>query len=220
MEAIEDGRIRCFNMQKGPADRDHDLNFWARELEDVVREIMEYPQAVFNGNQHYKFEMDLDETGKRLFGSEANDSVAFHIGHLTVHTCIMMVHTSTLCTTLHYYVFCRVGDRTVLLAIVEYIDGRFVQLKIPVKPIYATVRNLNSAVSGKACAWRVLGMMPSLKKSAPLDPTDTWWNDCRLRLHHACITHVVNMVNRFGSEDKHLLFAPQCADGQVYTSTY
>jgi hypothetical protein len=31
-----------------------------------------------------------------------------------------------------------------------------------VKPIYITVRNLNSVVSGKACAWMVLGMMPSL----------------------------------------------------------
>ena len=109
--------------------------------------------------------------------------------------------------------FCRVGDGTVPLAIVVYIDGSFVKHKIPVKPIYITVRNLNSTVSGKACAWRVLGMtrMPSLKKSATLDQTDTWRKDHRLRLHHACITHVVDMVNRFGSEDKHIL----CADGQV-----
>ncbi len=49
-------------MQEGPADADHDLNFWAHGLEDVVREIMEDP--LFNGNQHYKFEMDLDEAGK------------------------------------------------------------------------------------------------------------------------------------------------------------
>ena len=69
-KAVEDGRIRCFNMREGPADGDQDLNFWSRELEDVVREIMEDP--VFKGNQHYKFEMDLEEAGKRLFGGEAN----------------------------------------------------------------------------------------------------------------------------------------------------
>ena len=88
--------------------------------------------------------------------------------------------------------------------------------KIPVKPIYVTVRNLNSVVSGKACSWRVLGMMPSLRKSATLAQTDMWRKDRRLRLHHACIAHVVEMVNKFGSEDKYLL----CADGQVRTRMY
>ena len=81
----------------------------------------------------------------------------------------------------------------------------------PVKPIYVTVCNLDSVVSGKAAAWRVLGMimMPSLtrRKSATLAQSDEWRKDCRLRLHHACFAHVVDMV----SEDKHLL----CADGQV-----
>ena len=106
---------------------------------------------------------------------------------------------------------CRAGDGTVPLAIVVYIDGSFVKHKIPVKPIYVTLRNLNSVVSGKAAAWRVLGMMPSLRKSAPLDQTDTWRKDRRLRLHHACIGHVVEMINKFASEDKYIL----CADGQV-----
>ena len=106
---------------------------------------------------------------------------------------------------------CRVGKGTVPLAIVLYIDGSFVKHKIPVKPIYVTVHNLNSAVSGKAAAWRVLGMMPSLRKSATLAQSDTWRKERRLRLHHACIAHVVDMVNKFGSEDKHLL----CADGKV-----
>ena len=76
-----------------------------------------------------------------------------------------------------------------------------------------TVRNLNSVVSGKARAWRVLGMMPSVRKSATLAQSDTWRKERRLRLHHACIAHVVDMVNRFCGEDKHIL----CADGQVRT---
>ena len=94
-----------------------------------------------------------------------------------------------------------------------YIDGSFVKHKIPVRPIYITVRNLNSIVSGKARAWRVLGMMPSVRKSATLAQSDQWRKERRLRLHHACIAHVVDMVNRFCGEDKHIL----CADGQVHT---
>jgi hypothetical protein len=112
---------------------------------------------------------------------------------------------------------CRVGEGTVPLAIVVYIDGRsFVKHKIPVKPIYVTVCNLNSTVSGKACAWLVLGMMPSVRKSATLEQTETWRKDHGLRLHHACIAHVVEMINRFGSEDKYLL----CADGQGQQCMY
>ncbi len=60
------------------ADGDQDLNLWASELEDVVREIMEGP--VFKSNQNFKFEIDLDEAGKQLFWGEANAGVAFQIG--------------------------------------------------------------------------------------------------------------------------------------------
>jgi len=178
------------------------------------------------GNQNFHFELDLDEASKRLFRGEANAGVAFQIGQLRYIPVLywyIPVHTKTYCvvldcTYLYLYLFFRVGEGTVPLAIVLYIDGSFVKHKIPVKPIYVSVRNLNSTVSGKACAWRVLGMMmPSLKKSATLDQTDMWRTERRLRLHHSCIAHVVEIVvNKFGSEDKHLL----CADGQVHTSTY
>ena len=67
-------------MREGPADWDQDLNFWTRELDDLVREIMEDP--IFKGNQNFKFEMDMDEAGKRLFGGEANAGVSFQIGQL------------------------------------------------------------------------------------------------------------------------------------------
>jgi hypothetical protein len=111
---------------------------------------------------------------------------------------------------------CRAGDGTVSLAIVVYIDGSFVKHKIQVKPINVTLHNFNSVVSAKAAAWRVLGMVPSLRKSATLAQTDTWRKDHRLRLHHACIAHVVELVNKLASEDKHLL----CADGQVRMGMY
>ena len=101
-KAVDDGRIKCFDLREGPADGDQDLNLWIRELEDVVREIMEDP--IFKGNQNFHFEMDLDELGKRLYGGEANAAVSFQIGHLRyipVHdqyirvcTLYMLVHTS------------------------------------------------------------------------------------------------------------------------------
>ena len=77
-KAVEDGRIKCFNMREGAADGVQDLNFWTRMVDDVVREIMEDP--IFKGNQKYSFQMDLDEAGKRLYGGEANAGVAFQIG--------------------------------------------------------------------------------------------------------------------------------------------
>jgi hypothetical protein len=79
-KAVADGRIKCFNLREGPADGDQDLNLWTRELEDVIREIMEDP--VFKGNQNFSFEMDVYVAGKRLFGGEANEGVSFQIGQL------------------------------------------------------------------------------------------------------------------------------------------
>ena len=91
------------------------------------------------------------------------------------------------------------------LAIVIYVDGSFIKNKIAVKPIYITVRNLNSAVSGKSLAWRVLGMLPALKKKPTVGqstawrtlPSDSRLPQRRLRMHHACMQHVVDSVNRF-----------------------
>ncbi len=79
-QAVQDGRIECFNLREGPADGDQGLDLWTRELEDVVREIMEDP--VFKGNQNFSFELDVDAAGQRLFGGEANAGVAFQIGQL------------------------------------------------------------------------------------------------------------------------------------------
>ena len=103
----------------------------------------------------------------------------------------------------------RVG--TVPLAIVIYIDGSFIKHSIPVKPIYITVRNLDSVVSGKAVSWRVLRMLPSFKKSATPNESDDWRRQRRLEMHHACIKHVVHSINTFCDKDVHV----QCADGQV-----
>ncbi len=77
-KAVDDGRIKCFDLLEGPADGDQDLNLWISEVEDVCREIMEDP--IFKGNQNFHFEMDIDELGRRLYGGEANAAVSFQIG--------------------------------------------------------------------------------------------------------------------------------------------
>ena len=79
-KAVQDGRIKCFNLREGPANGDQDPKAWMRELEDVIREIMEDP--VFKGNQSFSFEMDVDGAGNRLFCGEANAGVPFQIGQL------------------------------------------------------------------------------------------------------------------------------------------
>ena len=96
------------------------------------------------------------------------------------------------------------GEGTVPLAIVIYIDGSFIKHSIPVKPIYITVRNLDSVVSGKAMAWRVLGMLPSFKKSATPNESDDWRRHRRLDMHHACIKHIVDSINNFREKDVHV----------------
>jgi hypothetical protein len=97
------------------------------------------------------------------------------------------------------------------LAIVIYIDGSFIKHSIPVKPIYITVLHLDSSVSGKAMAWRVLGMLPGFKKSATPNESDEWRRQRRLEMHHACVKHVVDSINNFCDKDVHVL----CADNQV-----
>ena len=84
-KAVDDGRIKFFNLLEGPAYGDQDLNLWIRELEDVVQEIMEDP--IFKGNQNFLFEMDVDEIDQRLFGGEANAGVSFQIGQLRYIPC-------------------------------------------------------------------------------------------------------------------------------------
>ena len=94
-------------MRESNLDGDQDLNFWTREIEDLVREIMEDP--IFKGNQNYKFETDLDKAGKRLYGGEANAGLAFQIGQLRYIfskyklVCASMYRHVLACTSLYLH---------------------------------------------------------------------------------------------------------------------
>lgn len=79
--AVHEKVIKAFDMRESDRDGDQDLTLWMREVEEVVREIME--DARFEGHQHFNFEMELDgDDGERLFGGEANAGVSFQIGQL------------------------------------------------------------------------------------------------------------------------------------------
>jgi hypothetical protein len=62
-----------------------------------------------------------------------------------------------------------------------------------------------------AMAWRVLIMLPSLKKKVTVGQSNVWRAQHCLRLHHACMKHVVDFINNFCSTDSHIM----CAHGKV-----
>lgn len=51
-----------------------------REVEDVLRDIMEDPR--FTGHQNYRFEEELNVDEVWLLGGEASAGVAFQIGQI------------------------------------------------------------------------------------------------------------------------------------------
>ena len=80
-KAVHENVIKAFDMRESSRDGDQDLTMWMREVEEVVREIME--DVRFEGHQHFSFKMELDDDdGERLFGGEANAGVSFQIGQL------------------------------------------------------------------------------------------------------------------------------------------
>ena len=55
--------------------------------------------------------------------------------------------------------------------------------------LYFTVasRNNDLTVASKAYAWRLLGKMPAISKSATVSQTDEWRANRRVQLYHSCI---------------------------------
>ena len=62
-----------------------------------------------------------------------------------------------------------------------------------------------------AMAWRVLGMLPSLKKKATVGQSNAWRAQCSLRLQYACMKHLVDSINKLCSTESHIMYA----DGKV-----
>ncbi len=55
--------------------------------------------------------------------------------------------------------------------------------------------NNDRTVSGKAYAWRLLGMMPAISKAATVAQTTEWRAERRTLLYHSCIDILVEQIN-------------------------
>ncbi len=64
-------------------------------------------------------------------------------------------------------------------------------------------RNNDRTVSGKAYAWRLLGMMPAVSKAATVAQTSEWRAERRTRLYHSCIEILVEQINDLTGRDVH-----------------
>ena len=75
--------------------------------------------------------------------------------------------------------------------------------------VFLTVasRNNDRTVSGKAYAWRLLGMMPAISKAATVAQTSEWRAERRTRLYHSCIDILVEQINDLTGRDIHLRYA-------------
>ncbi len=67
--------------------------------------------------------------------------------------------------------------------------------------------NNDHTVSGKAYAWRLLGMMPAISKAATVAQPTEWHAKWRTRLYHLCIDILAKQINDLTSRDVHIWYA-------------
>ncbi len=68
-------------------------------------------------------------------------------------------------------------------------------------------RNNNCTVSGKAYAWRLLGMMPGISKAATVAQTSERRAERRTRRYLSCIDILVAQINDLTCRDIHIRYA-------------
>ena len=81
-----------------------------RPVEKVLRELMADMRLA--GCQHFAFHEYKDPRGNRLFAGHSNGSVSFQLAQI------------------------QVGEGTVSVSIVLYIDGTYLKKGIPIRPVY------------------------------------------------------------------------------------
>ncbi len=67
--------------------------------------------------------------------------------------------------------------------------------------------NNNRTVSGKAYAWRLLGMMPDISKATDAAQTSEWRAERQTRLYLSCIDILVAQINDLTGRDIHIRYA-------------
>ena len=66
---------------------------------------------------------------------------------------------------------------------------------------------MTQSVASKAYAWRLLGMMPAISKTATVSQTDEWRANHRVRLYHSCIDILSTRINDLVGRDVYIRFA-------------
>ena len=88
-----------------------------------------------------------------------------------------------------------------------YIHGIYIARIAYYLFIAVASRNNDRTVSGKAYAWRLLGMMPGISKAATVAQTSEWRAERRTRLYHSCIDILVAQINDLTGRDIHIRYA-------------
>ena len=108
---------------------------WMLDGEKMVREITR--DEGLKGHQNFNFEACLEDEGQVcLWRRGKRRGLISDWSNQVISWCNRLSHVITDLTVF------RVGDGTVPLAIVIYIDSSFIKHSIPVNAIYITVQNL------------------------------------------------------------------------------
>ena len=127
-------------------DGQQEVLFYYFDIEDVVRDLVADKMAL--GKQHLSFRADIGPDGRRRF-TDAHTGLAFE-------------HAAR-----------EIGDGVVPYSLVIYIDGTSQWRNISVWPIYITTRNNDKSIQSRPSSWRLLGVLPILRKSVgTLDSKD------------------------------------------------
>ena len=76
MKAVADGDVEIHDMWK-PGDGSQTLQFFKRNVENVLRELL--ADIRLAGNQHFEYKEYRNAAGERIFACDANGSVTFQI---------------------------------------------------------------------------------------------------------------------------------------------
>lgn len=109
MGAVERGDLEVIDLH-AEGDGLQDVRLFKRPVDKVLRELLADQRLA--GCQHFAFKEYKDRSGARIIGGHANGSVTFQMAQI------------------------RVGEGTVPISIVLYIDGSFIKRGIPIRPVY------------------------------------------------------------------------------------
>lgn len=199
-----------FNMNqeidmKEADDGDDDLVLYLSDIKGVMQDLV--GEESLDGHFFYQFQEQKDKRGVRVCG-EGNGSLSFQAAAAAI------------------------GPGKVPLSLVPYLDGTYCLNNIEARVLYSkstsssnyisfpspsmsdsdlflltvTSRNISLSMSSSPIAYRVLGLLPIISKAANCRKSNSWINERRCKLLHACVREIVKRINQFCSEDHQLKY--------------